>query len=483
MLFLTLVNYILFLLLLIALKQEAFKHKVYKNDRPLFITLTETNDEENAKPVRHIEVPIDKIDLLLEDVPVVVVGTIIKFHKRIVAKSIFFECPSCGKSIEVLQDKEYETMPVRCSCGRRGDGFKRGTPILEEVADLMLQGKEHHLTAKRVPFVSIRNVSVGDEARVFGKIHFEQMQTRHGKNINEYTPFILPTKVELIKKGTKIDPRKYLETINGFEFEQLIGKVLRSKGNSAVVTQKTGDGGIDIDAVIDGEKTAVQCKHHLNKTITRADIDNLIGVMARDKIKKGLFVCTGKFSKSTQETAEQNNITLWDLDKVISELISLGDFKIGGENETQLSQIRPKELKKKIKEVYKQFLKRYKEISKATKSTSVPTDTIKGLFQNNDWKLVSSTAQKQGFVIDKDVIEKLQHKEISENEIPERNKIHMIREIIRNLTKEDRTISIEKIKIAAKDHNLTEKEVVEIIGNLKRHGDLYEPRPGYISFI
>jgi len=64
----------------------------------------------------------------------------------------------------------------------------------------------------------------------------------------------------------------------------------------------------------------------------------------------------------------------------------------------------------------------------------------------------------------------------------QRNKIIIVKEIIVDLeNKLGRTIPLDDVVKAAIDKGLTESEVEELVQKLKRSGDVYEPRPGFIT--
>jgi replicative DNA helicase Mcm len=66
----------------------------------------------------------------------------------------------------------------------------------------------------------------------------------------------------------------------------------------------------------------------------------------------------------------------------------------------------------------------------------------------------------------------------------QRNKIHVVRDIISELENRlGKTIPIEDVFREARERGLSDGEVEEVVQNLKRHGDLYEPRPGFVSKI
>ncbi len=66
----------------------------------------------------------------------------------------------------------------------------------------------------------------------------------------------------------------------------------------------------------------------------------------------------------------------------------------------------------------------------------------------------------------------------------ERSNIVLVREIINEIeVKSGKTISIEDVLIEASSRKVKEDQVVEIIEKLKRSGDIYEPKKGFISKI
>jgi replicative DNA helicase Mcm len=67
----------------------------------------------------------------------------------------------------------------------------------------------------------------------------------------------------------------------------------------------------------------------------------------------------------------------------------------------------------------------------------------------------------------------------------ERSKILGVREIIHELEEKlhAKSIAIEEIIKAAQEKGLSEDKVMESLEKLKRSGDLFEPRKGFISRI
>ncbi len=120
-----------------------------------------------------------------------------------------------------------------------------------------------------------------------------------------------------------------LASLSGVEFERLITTVLSGMGFAAEMTKTSGDGGIDIEAVLDrpivGGRYLFQCK--------RFAPDNLVGspiirefygaIVADRKAIKGILITTSGFTPQAREFAENLPIELIDgdqLDRLLSDV-------------------------------------------------------------------------------------------------------------------------------------------------------------------
>ncbi len=66
----------------------------------------------------------------------------------------------------------------------------------------------------------------------------------------------------------------------------------------------------------------------------------------------------------------------------------------------------------------------------------------------------------------------------------QRGKIYMIKEIITELEREvGKTIPIDDLERVAKERNIDENTVNEALEKLKRSGDIFEPKRGFISKV
>ncbi|HLC32582.1 MAG TPA: restriction endonuclease [Candidatus Nanoarchaeia archaeon] len=406
-----------------------------------------------------------------------------KSPKKFLTTSITYGCPSCGNKHTLRQKDAYVSEPTRCSCGMKN--FRVLDEIMEEVVDITLQSDGHTIEAKPVINEQTVNIASGDKIKVFGVLHFEHKEAR-GRILNELKTTIRPLSVELVEKGKNVTPEEHLKKINGFEFEQLIGKMLITKGCQAVLTPKTGDGGTDLYAVINGQNTIVQCKHHLDKSIGRPDVDKLLGVMTKNQAKKGLFVCTGTYSPQSIELANAHNIELWDKDRVLKEMFDLKDFA----EETSFANLSGTALKTKLDELFTRFIKRHNEVT-ATGNT-VHIDMVKPLFSPSEWNILLTLLKKEGYDISyDDTIHKYERETTFDinriaTDMPAstRNKLITMKEIIQHLeTQIGKTIPLEDIIKAAAEKDITDKEAEELLQKLKRAGDIFEPEKYSISRI
>ena len=115
----------------------------------------------------------------------------------------------------------------------------------------------------------------------------------------------------------------YLDTLSGYEFQDLVAALLEGMGYAANTISKPGaDGGTDILAYIDplGARTPhirVQVKHR-DQVASREDVAALRGIIRGDR-EIGLFVSSGGFTKEARREAGVGavHIELVDLDRFL----------------------------------------------------------------------------------------------------------------------------------------------------------------------
>lgn len=115
----------------------------------------------------------------------------------------------------------------------------------------------------------------------------------------------------------------YLDTLTGYEFQDLVAALLEGMGYATSIVSKPGaDGGTDILAYIDplGAQTPhirVQVKHR-DQAASREDVAALRGIIRGDR-EIGLFVSSGGFTKEARREAGNGavHIELVDLDRFL----------------------------------------------------------------------------------------------------------------------------------------------------------------------
>jgi len=109
-----------------------------------------------------------------------------------------------------------------------------------------------------------------------------------------------------------------LAQLTGSQFEAWIGTLLERFGFRATVTQASGDGGIDIVAILDrplvGGRYLVQCKRYAPDALVGVPaVREFYGTLVADRgAIKGLFITTSAFTAQAREFAKTLPIELID---------------------------------------------------------------------------------------------------------------------------------------------------------------------------
>lgn len=94
------------------------------------------------------------------------------------------------------------------------------------------------------------------------------------------------------------------------QLEDLTSEVYQHEGYTVVeLGQRGPDAGVDLVLEKNGARTYVQCKQHQGWLDVRW-VREFYGVMASEKTKRGVIVCTGGFSPAAQEFAKRVDIQL-----------------------------------------------------------------------------------------------------------------------------------------------------------------------------
>jgi len=127
----------------------------------------------------------------------------------------------------------------------------------------------------------------------------------HNKQVEKHN-----AEIEKKYRGMKI---ANIDLLTGIEFEQYLKRVLTNQGYSVSTTSVRGDLGVDLVAIGNGEKIAIQAKRHENKVSRRAISDAVAG-MHHYGCNKAMVITNNYFSPGAIELAQSTGCILIDRD-------------------------------------------------------------------------------------------------------------------------------------------------------------------------
>ncbi|MBY8878792.1 restriction endonuclease [Actinacidiphila acidipaludis] len=109
------------------------------------------------------------------------------------------------------------------------------------------------------------------------------------------------------------DEEPDLLTMDPLEFEELVAELFRAMGMQAVTTVRSGDGGVDVDALdpdpIRGGTIVVQVKRYRN-TVSPSAVRDLFGTVQSIGANKGVLITTSGFGPTSHTFAHGKPLTL-----------------------------------------------------------------------------------------------------------------------------------------------------------------------------
>ena len=107
------------------------------------------------------------------------------------------------------------------------------------------------------------------------------------------------------------------QQVDGSGFEQLIAKLYEAMGYVTKVTQKTHDGGIDIEGwrqqATGSERILIQCKHWPDGLVGENIVRDLYGALsARQDVDRAELVTSGRISRDARRWAQGKRVRLVD---------------------------------------------------------------------------------------------------------------------------------------------------------------------------
>ena len=154
----------------------------------------------------------------------------------------------------------------------------------------------------------------------------------YNKDLSQYNEYLFTTQ------------KAFWENLSGYEFEHEVAKLYQKIGYNTYVTKATGDGGVDIILTKNGEKIAVQCKHHLGP-VGPHDFRALIGTIVNGGYKRGIFVSLNGFTAGVinEKRISQIDIELVDIVSLVAYSRNLAEEKFPSKAKEDPIRVKPKQ--------------------------------------------------------------------------------------------------------------------------------------------
>ena len=127
----------------------------------------------------------------------------------------------------------------------------------------------------------------------------------------------------VVRSDTHTGSSADIEGMSGVEFEKFVTALLARMDFRTEMTRATGDGGIDIVAILDkpilGGKYLFQCKRYApDNLIGVSTVRDFYGAVTADKAVKGILITTSDFTVQAREFAERVGLELINLPQLRS---------------------------------------------------------------------------------------------------------------------------------------------------------------------
>ena len=107
-----------------------------------------------------------------------------------------------------------------------------------------------------------------------------------------------------------------IDGMEGHDFEQFCARLLMKNGfENVLVTQGSGDQGVDILAEKDDIRYAIQCKNYASK-LGNSPVQEIYAGKVFYHCHVGAVMTNSTFTQSAMDLAEATNVILWDRDRL-----------------------------------------------------------------------------------------------------------------------------------------------------------------------
>lgn len=140
----------------------------------------------------------------------------------------------------------------------------------------------------------------------------------------EFKKSMLEQEVEDIYSKRKLFPIEQVDSLKGLEFEDYTVNLLKNLGYVEISkTQSSGDFGIDIIALKNGIKYAIQCKLY-SSTVGNKAVQEAYSGKDYYNCHLAVVITNNYFTAPAKKQAEQTGVLLWDREKLI-EMIEMSE--------------------------------------------------------------------------------------------------------------------------------------------------------------
>jgi HJR/Mrr/RecB family endonuclease len=150
------------------------------------------------------------------------------------------------------------------------------------------------------------------ELRNVAELRERQEAQARKKSIKPQAEALRTSELRRLRKNWLSKSDHYLQ-MESRVFEDAVAELFRALGYDVKQTAYSNDRGKDAIAWKDGNKYLIECKRYdVGNTIGRRDLQILVAAMKEENAKGGIYINTGRFTKTAKEYARQENIELYD---------------------------------------------------------------------------------------------------------------------------------------------------------------------------
>lgn len=149
---------------------------------------------------------------------------------------------------------------------------------------------------------------------VFCAIKFSKIKPNSEKKPTSQNPSKKNRTAQNVKPTPRLTGLARIDKMEGHEFEHFTADLLRKLGYERVeVTPGSGDQGVDVIAVKDGKRYAIQCKRY-NQKLGNKPVQEVFAGKTIYGCSVAVVLTNNYFTDGAKEAAKATGVELWDRD-------------------------------------------------------------------------------------------------------------------------------------------------------------------------